>query len=103
YLTRRPRSPSSCPTRRSSDLGDEFVAGGDYFLPEGVQNYSILEEYVPEGYKMSVSGDFMVAAGTSLDVPVEKLVENAIVNIRFKIGRAHVRTPVTFRSRMPSS
>ena len=66
--------------------GDEFVAGGDYFLPEGVQNYSILEEYVPEGYKMSVSGDFMVAAGTSLDVPVEKLVENAIVNIRFMDG-----------------
>ena len=29
--------------------GDEVVAGGDYFLPEGVQNYSILEQYVPEG------------------------------------------------------
>ena len=66
--------------------GETFVSGGDYFLPEGVQNYSILEEYVPEGYKMSVSGDFMVAAGTSLDVPVEKLVENAIVNIRFMDG-----------------
>ena len=66
--------------------GETFVSGGDYFLPEGVQNYSILEEYVPEGYKMSVSGDFMVAAGTSLDVPVEKLVKDAIVNIRFMDG-----------------
>ena len=32
-----------------------FIAGGDYFLPEGIQNMSILEEYVPEGYKMMES------------------------------------------------
>ena len=25
-----------------------FVAGGDYFVPAGVQNYSVLEQYVPE-------------------------------------------------------
>ena len=63
--------------------GDEFVAGGDYFLPEGVQNYSVLEQYVPVGYQMSVSGDFMVAEGTSLDVPVEKVNDAIIVNIAF--------------------
>ena len=50
-----------------------FIAGGDYMLPLGVQNYSILNEYVPEGYQMCVSGDFMVTAGGKLDVPVEKI------------------------------
>ena len=53
--------------------GDTFVAGGDYTLPEGVQNYNILTKYVPEGYRMTVSGDFMVTAGGKLDVPVEKI------------------------------
>ena len=61
----------------------EFVAGGDYFLPEGVQNYSILEDLVPEGYQMTVSGDFMVEAGTSLDVTIEKISTDVIMNIRF--------------------
>ena len=56
--------------------GDEFVAGGDYFLPLGVQNYSILTKYVPEGYRMCVAGDFMVTDGGKLDVPVEKIVED---------------------------
>ena len=50
----------------------EFVAGGDYFLPAGVQNYSILEEYVPEGYRMAVSGEFMAVDGGKLEVPLEK-------------------------------
>ena len=45
-----------------------FISGGDYFLPEGVQNLSILEPYVPEGYQMAESGDFMVTAGGSRDV-----------------------------------
>ena len=27
--------------------GDVVVAGGDYFVPAGVQNYSVLEKYVP--------------------------------------------------------
>ena len=61
----------------------EFVAGGDYFLPEGVQNYSILEDLVPEGYQMTVSGDFMVEADTSLDVTIEKISTDVIMNIRF--------------------
>ena len=30
--------------------GDEVIAGGDYTVPGG-QNYSVLEQYVPEGYK----------------------------------------------------
>ena len=69
---------------------DEFVAGGDYFLPEGVQNYKVLTQYVPEGYKMDVAGDFMVAEGTSLDVPVTKLPAQIIMNIRFMEGETFI-------------
>ena len=60
-----------------------FIAGGDYFLPEGVQNLSILEPYVPEGYQMAESGDFMVTAGGSRDVIVEKIDDDVIMKIRF--------------------
>ena len=35
-----------------------FFSGGDYFLPEGIQNFSILEQYVPVGYQMLESGGF---------------------------------------------
>ena len=66
--------------------GDTFVAGGDYTLPEGVNNYSVLDQYVPEGYKLSVSGDFTVAEGAKLDVPVEKANKEVIMNIRFMDG-----------------
>ena len=66
--------------------GDEVIAGGDYFLPEGVQNYSILEQYLPEGYKMTVSGDFMVKEGDHLDVSIEKISTDVIMNIQFKDG-----------------
>ena len=70
--------------------GDEVVAGGDYFVPEGVQNYSVLEQYVPEGYRMTVSGDFMAEEGSHLDVNVEKITEDSetevIMNIRFVDG-----------------
>ena len=61
--------------------GDTFVAGGDYFVPAGVQNYSVLEKYVPEGYKMSVAGDFMAEDDAKLDVPVEKI--NKTVGLNF--------------------
>ena len=60
-----------------------FVGGGDYFLPEGIQNMSILEEYVPEGYKMMESGDFFVTEGGQEDVTVEKIAKDVIMNIRF--------------------
>ena len=69
--------------------GDEVVAGGDYTVPEGVQNYSVLEQYVPEGYRMTVSGDFMAEEGSHLDVSVEKIGEEAstvVMNIRFVDG-----------------
>ncbi|MBM6808810.1 hypothetical protein, partial [Faecalicoccus pleomorphus] len=29
--------------------GEKVVAGGDYFVPDGVQNYSVLQQYVPAG------------------------------------------------------
>ena len=63
--------------------GDEVVGGGDYFVPAGVQNYSVLEKYVPVGYRMTVSGDFMAEEGTHLDVNVEKISTDVIMNIRF--------------------
>ena len=66
--------------------GDEFVAGGDYFVPAGVQNYAVLEQYVPEGYKMTVSGDFYAEEGGKLTVNVEKIVKTVIMNIAFKDG-----------------
>ncbi len=64
----------------------KFVAGGDYFVPEGINNYSVLEQYVPEGYKMTVSGDFYAEEGGQLEVNVEKIQKNVIMNISFKDG-----------------
>ena len=63
--------------------GDEIVASGDYFVPAGVQNYSVLEQYVPEGYEMTVSGDFMAEAGAHLDVNIEKITTDVIMNVQF--------------------
>ena len=63
--------------------GDTFIAGGDYFVPEGVNNYSVLDQYVPEGYKIAVSGDFMAKEGASLDVRIEKLQKESIINVQF--------------------
>ena len=60
-----------------------FVSGGDYFLPEGIQNFSILEQYVPVGYQMLESGDFTVVEGGKEDVTVEKISDEVIVNISF--------------------
>ena len=65
--------------------GDEVVAGGDYFVPAGVQNYSVLEQYVPEGYEMTVSGDFMAEGGKEV-VRVERISTEVIMNIQFKDG-----------------
>ncbi len=31
------------------DTEDNVIAGGDYFVPAGVQNYSVSDQYVPEG------------------------------------------------------
>lgn len=59
------------------------VGGGDYFLPEGVQNYSVLSQYVPAGYQMTTTGDFMVEEGGSIKVNVEKIQKNVILNVQF--------------------
>src|SRR5699024_1404760 len=66
--------------------GDEVIAGGDYTVPEGVQNYSILEQYVPEGYKMTTSGDFYAEKGGKLVVNIEKITSDVTMNIQFKAG-----------------
>ena len=63
-----------------------FVAGGDYFVPAGVQNYSVLKQYVPEGYEMTVSGDFMAEDGGKLVVNIEKISTDVIMNIRFVLA-----------------
>ena len=68
---------------RFVDENGNFISGGDHFLPEGVQNRSILAQYVPEGYEMTASGDFMVVAGGSEEVTVKKVTSNVIMNIRF--------------------
>ena len=66
--------------------GDEVVAGGDYTVPAGVQNYSVLEQYVPVGYQMTVSGDFMAEDGGQLVVNIEKIANTVTMNIQFKAG-----------------
>ena len=63
--------------------GDKVVAGGDYFVPEGVQNYSVLAQYVPAGYKMTVSGDFMAEENGKLVVNVEKINKGTIINVSY--------------------
>lgn len=68
---------------RFVDESGNFISGGDQFLPEGVQNLSILAQFVPEGYEMTVTGDFMVEEGASLDVTVKKVTSDVIMNIRF--------------------
>ena len=69
---------------------DKFVAGGDYTLLEGINSYSVLSQYVPEGYKMTVSGDFMATEGGHLDVSIEKIKKEVTMNIRFMDGKEFV-------------
>ncbi len=66
--------------------GDKVIAGGDYTVPEGINNYSVLEQYVPKGYKMTVSGDFTAEDGGHLDINVEKIQKYVIMNVVFKDG-----------------
>ena len=75
--------------------GDEVVAGGDYFVPAGVQNYSVLEKYVPAGYKMTMTGDFMAEAGGKLVVNVEKISTEVTMNIQFKDGMRWLLVVIT--------
>ena len=62
------------------DENGTVVAGGDYFVPEGINNYSILEQYLPAGYEMTVSGDFNTANGP-LTVSVKKIVTSKTINV----------------------
>ena len=64
--------------------GDEAVGGGDYSVPEGINNYSVLEQYVPEGYEMTVSGDFFAEEGGHLDVNIQKIQETATLKVTFE-------------------
>ena len=66
--------------------GDEVVAEDSYSVPSGSQNYSVLEKYVPEGYEMTVSGDFTAKADGELEVSVKKIQTDVIMNIVFKDG-----------------
>ncbi len=72
--------------------GDEVIAGGDYFVPAGVQNYSVLEQYVPTGYRMTVSGDFMAEQNGKLEIGVEKVMADTdvIMNIAFKTADGYL-------------
>ena len=63
--------------------GDEVVAGGDYTVPEGVQNYSVLTQYVPAGYQMTASGDFYAEDGGKLVVNIEKIAVSSTINVVF--------------------
>ena len=60
------------------------VSSDEYSLPEGIQNMSILEQYVPAGYKMMESGDFFVTEGGQEDITVEKINETVTVSVAFK-------------------
>ena len=60
----------------------EVVKGGDFTLTAGVHSYSELASLVPEGYEMTVSGDFNTADG-AIVVHIRKIAQNAIVNIQF--------------------
>ena len=63
--------------------GDEVVAGGDYTVPAGVQNYSVLTQYVPAGYQMTASGDFYAEDGGKLVVNIEKIAVSSTINVVF--------------------
>ena len=71
------------------DAAGNAVGGGDYFLPAGVQNLSVLNEYVPEGYKLAEAGDFYVVAGGSYQAKVVKAASTIIhVTYKSKGGKA---------------
>lgn len=53
--------------------GKKVVAGGDYFVAEGVRNYTDLARHLPKGYAMDVAGNFMAKDGAALEVPVHML------------------------------
>ena len=68
---------------RFVDRAGGFIGGGDYTLPEGVQNRSILEQYLPEGYQLAETGDFTVVEGGAVDIVVESIYDGTTLNFVF--------------------
>lgn len=66
--------------------GDTVVGGGDFRVPAGVQKYSVLSDFVPQGYVLTQTGDFTAAAGTHLTVSVRKYPAEVVVSLRFLDG-----------------
>lgn len=65
------------------DADGNAVGGGYYTLPAGVQNLSVLNQYVPEGYKLAEAGDFYVAPDGFYQAKVVK-AESSIIHVTFK-------------------
>lgn len=66
------------------DADGNAVGGGYYTLPAGVQNISILSQYVPEGYTLAEAGDFYVAPDGFYQAKVKKEeVQTVITNVQF--------------------
>ena len=70
------------------DEAGVVLAGGDYFVDadgDGIFNVNELTEWLPEGYKPMVLGDFFVAdyKDCPLQIKVEKIAKESIVKIQF--------------------
>ena len=65
------------------DADGNAVGGGYYTLPAGVQNISILSQYVPEAYTLAEAGDFYVAPDGFYQAKVVK-AESSIIHVTFK-------------------
>ena len=65
------------------DVAGNAVGGGYYTLPAGVQNLSVLNQYVPEGYKLAEAGDFYVAPDGFYQAKVVK-AGSSIIHVTFK-------------------
>lgn len=65
------------------DAAGNAVGGGYYTLPAGVQNLSVLNQYVPEGYKLAEAGDFYVAPDGFYQAKVVK-AGSSIIHVTFK-------------------
>src|SRR5699024_12368238 len=91
----------SFPTRRSSDLTKEGVI---FFLKEPLDNLLDLQrEYQRFVQKMAKNNQLTIAEWQLLQRIADGKNSQELLAEDLQIGRAHVRTPVTFRSRMPSS
>ena len=69
-----------------AENNDVVLAGGDYFVDadgDGIFNVNELTEWLPEGYKPMVLGDFFVAdyKDCPLQIKVEKIAKESIVKI----------------------